>query len=449
MTRAALTSPAEHGGDEPPLDYGSRTRPDPLEANLSEPSTADLSIVVSNRGFVEVRCSSIVVDLPVGGRPRDLLATGTGIEASVTTPGWTKAGETVGPGQARFEFQPVSGEAVIAADPVSFTFNDISVNSAVGVAYPRITETSAIGQDPLLPRERFIRLPKFPTGVSDRPTAGTNLRVYAGERPADDQPPAVRVPHGSKTTVTWDAAPNVVRHLHYQDQATGTEIGPGQTSVVCGPLHRETTFTLQTVSQAGGEPITRYDSYTVQMDVPDYPSVTLPNGSLSDVSSSGLRITSPVAVGETLTLKEPFTFRDSASVHGRPLDAPLVEAGTTRFSGRLEVSGAFTAASLTASKVTTTSGLTATRRVNVLKATYTSLAASGSQTFTTDGLLLANADDNEHLELWVTTPTYSFKTWTCDRVGTLIAPVRAGETVSWGVNGPGGGYTFRWYPFGT
>ncbi|MGI5335983.1 hypothetical protein ACQEVS_00580 [Streptomyces sp. CA-181903] len=313
--RAPLTASAGPESSDPPLDYAARTEPDPLEANLSGPSPADLSVVVSNRGFVAVRCSSIVVDLPVGSRPRDLLATGTGIEASVTTPGWAKTGETAGPDQARFEFRPVSGEAEIAADPVTFTFTGLSVNSAVGVAYPRITETSATGQDPLLPRERFVRLPKFPAGASAAPSAGTNLRVYAGERPDDGQPPAVRVPHGSKVTVVWDPAPNVVRRLHHQDQAAGAEIAEGQTSLVCGPLYRETTFTLQTVAQVEGQPVSRYDSCTVQVDVPEYPMVILPNGSLSDVASAGLRITSPVRVAETLTTEEPFTFS------GRPPSA--------------------------------------------------------------------------------------------------------------------------------
>ncbi|MGI5335982.1 hypothetical protein ACQEVS_00575 [Streptomyces sp. CA-181903] len=114
----------------------------------------------------------------------------------------------------------------------------------------------------------------------------------------------------------------------------------------------------------------------------------------------------------------------------------------------MNVHGTFTAAGLTAPKVTTTRGLTATGRVGILKATPTTLASSGSQTFTTDGLILANADDNGDLELWVTTPSYTYKTWTSDKVGTLIAPVRAGDTVSWGATGPGGGFSFRWYAFG-
>ncbi|MFI6847811.1 hypothetical protein OG535_29335 [Kitasatospora sp. NBC_00085] len=430
----------------PLLDHAVRTDPDPLEANLSGPSPATLRVVISNSGNVAVRCTSIVIELPVGSRPRDLASTGVGIEASTTTPGWVRTGQTVSHTQARFEFEPSTDEAaVITEDPLTFKVDCVPVNSAVGVAYPLITETSAIRQDTPEPRAGHARLPKFPAGTTATLPVGTNLRVYAGEQPIEGRPPAVRVPHGSKVTVAWNPARDVVRHLHYEDQETGTPIDESKPpKLVCGPLYRETTFTLQTVSQVGGQTVSRYDSFTLQVDVPEYPRVTLPNGSLGHVDPPGLQITSPVRTEKPLTVKEAMHGKNTASITGS-LEAPTVKAATTQFSGKLEVVGTFTAGNLTAASVTTTLGLTASGRVNILKAGRTPLPASGSQTFPTDGLILVNAMDGGGAP-WVTTPTHTFKNESWAGVGTLIAPVKAEQEITWGGGGPGD--TFSWYPFG-
>ncbi|MFI9271382.1 hypothetical protein ACIGXM_11805 [Kitasatospora sp. NPDC052896] len=431
----------------PLLDHAVRTDPEPLEANLSGPSPADLRVVVSNSGNVAVRCTSIVIELPVGSRPRDLASTGVGIEASTTTPGWVRTGQTVSPTQARFEFEPSTDEAaVITEDPLTFKVDRVPVNSSVGVAYPLITETSAIRQDTPQAREGYARLPKFPAGTTATLPVGTNLRVHVGEQPIEGRPPAVRVPHGSKVTVAWNPARDVVRHLHYEDKEAGTPIAEGATQLVCGPLYRETTFTLQTVSQVNGQPVSRYDSFTLQVDVPEYPRVNLPNGTLGHVDPPGLTITSPVRTEKLLTVKEAMHGKNTASITGR-LEAPTIKAAATQFGGTLEVAGTFTANNLTAAKVTTSRGLTATGRVNILKAGHTPLPASGSQTFPTDGLILASATDHADLELWVDTPSHKFRNVSWGRVGTLVAPVKAEQPITWG--GSGTGYTFSWYPFGT
>jgi hypothetical protein len=447
MTTAFTAPPTAPAATDPLLDHAVRTKPDPLEANLSGPSVAELGVIVSNGGNFAVRCTAIVIELPVGTRPRDLVATGVGIVATVSTPGWTRTSQNVGPTQARFEFKPTAGEAVITEDPVSFKLTGVPVNSAVGVAYPRITETSAKGQDTPVTRTGFARLPKFPAGTTATFPVGTNLRVYAGEAPIAGRPPAAIVAQGSKVTVAWNAAQGVVRHLHYRDQDAGIPITDGQTRMVCGPLVRETTFTVQTVSQIGGQTVVRYDAFTVQVDVPEYPKATVANGRFGGSLLGSTTITSPVAMAKTLTVNHAITAKSTLSITGT-VTAPAIETASTQFAGTLAVAGALTANNLTAARVTTTKGLTATGRVNILKAGNTVLPASGTQTFTTDGLILANAHDNSDLVLWVRTPLQDFRTWTSEKVGTLIAPVCAGETITWGVDGTGGGYTFRWYPFG-
>ncbi|WP_439678221.1 hypothetical protein [Embleya sp. MST-111070] len=449
MTLAPSAARPPQAATEPLLDHAVRTNPERLLADLSQPSNADLAVTVSNGGHVAVRCTSIVIELPVGTRPRDLAATGAGITATTTTPGWALTNEDTSPTRARFEFTPTAGEAVITTDPVSFKLTRIPVNSAVGVAYPRVVETSATGQNTPEPRERYVRLPKFPTGTTTSFPVGTNLRVYAGQEPIDGRPPAVRVPHGSRVTVAWNPLQGVTRHLHWTDHETGTPVpidpnDPGHAQMVCGPLYRETTFTLQTVSQIGGQPVNRHDTFTLQVDAPEYPRVTLPNGTLGDVDSAGLRITAPVKTAKLLTVKEPMRGTNTAQI-GPTLTAPTIKAATTRYSGTLAVAATFKANNLTAGTVTT-KGLAATGRVNILNPTHTLLGASGQRTFTTDGLILANGHDHPDLELWVTTPTHTFKNNSWHGYGTFIAPVKAGQTVTWG--GSGTGYTFHWYPFG-
>ena len=446
MTSPSSAAPTLSRAAEPLLDHAIRTRPEPLTASASG-SPVELWLTVSTE-FVAVRCTSIVIELPVGNRPRDLVATGDGIEALALTPGWSVASEDVGPTRARFEFRPAPEAEVIREDPVSFKLEGVVVNPSVGVAYPSVIETSATVQETPVPREGFVRLPKFPAGATGSKPVGTNLRVYAGEESIAGRPPAVRVPYGGKVTVAWNPLRDVVQHLHYEDRDAGTAIRDGQTQLVCGPLHRETTFTMQTVSQVGGQPVNRYDTYTVQVDVPEYPRVTLPNGSLRDVGSAGLRITSPVTTAKTLTVKEAMAASDTATISA--LTAPTVEASTTQFSGTLAVSGTFTADNLTAHTVTTTDGLATTGRVDILKATHTPLAASGTQTFTTDGLILVNVHNRDALEVQVTTPSHTFKNLSRHKSGTLIAPVKAGQEVTWGANASGAGadYTVHWYPFG-
>ncbi|MYS80769.1 hypothetical protein [Embleya scabrispora] len=409
-------------------------------------------MTVSNGGHTAVRCTSLAVELPIGTRPRDLVTTAQGIEATTTTPGWSRPTREVDANRVRFEFVPSTPEdGIITEDPVEFVLTGVPVNNTVGVAYPRIVETSAKGQDAPVARTRFARLPKFPAGTTTTLPVGTNLRVYAGEAPIDGRPPAVSVRPGSKVTVAWNPAHGVVRRLHHRDQQDGEIIPDGVTQMVCGPLLRETTFTVQTVSQVDGT-VNRYDSITVQVDVPQYPKVTIANAVLAGpLPNSVIRIESPATVAGTLSVKEAITAASTLAITGT-VTAPAITAATTQFAGTLAITGALTANNLTAARVTTTRGLTASGRVDILKAGRQELSAAaggGSATFTTDGLILANAHQNGNLTLWVRiTGGAEFRTGTGAGLGTLIAPVRAGDTATWGVTGTGGTHTFHWYAFG-
>ncbi|MEU0939030.1 hypothetical protein [Embleya sp. NPDC005971] len=450
MTATPTTAPAVSTATEPLLDHIVRANPDPLEANLSGPSEpARMRVTVSNGGHTAVRCTSLAVELPIGTRPRDLITTAEGIDATITTPGWTPAPRDVDANRIRFEFVPSPEAETITDEPVEFTLTGIPVNNAVGVAYPRIVETSAKGQDTPVPRTAFARLPKFPAGTTTTFPVGTNLRVYAGEEPIAGRAPAVSVPWGSKVTVAWNPAQGVVRRLHHRDRPDGELIPADATSTVCGPLVRETTFTVQTVSQIGGT-VSRYDSFTVHVDEPQYQKVTIADGVLAGpLPDSAIRIESPTSVAKTLAVTKAITARNTLTVTGT-VTAPAIKAAGTHFAGTLAITGALTVNNLTAARVTTTDGLTATGRVNILKAEKRELAAAGSsETFTTDGLILANAHQGSDLTLWVRIGDgREFRTHTSAGLGTLIAPIQAKNTATWGFTGTSGTHTFHWYAFG-
>ena len=70
------------------LTYALLTSPDPLQADATG---ATLTLVASNNGLRVVRCTQIVVILPVGPNAKDLTADATG-----SRPRWPPAGPPPG-----------------------------------------------------------------------------------------------------------------------------------------------------------------------------------------------------------------------------------------------------------------------------------------------------------------------------------------------------------------
>ncbi|MFD9206408.1 hypothetical protein ACFVZM_09000 [Streptomyces sioyaensis] len=414
----------------PLLTHSFYTDPDPLESNPSGPMDTEVTLLVTNGGWSPVRCTGITVTFPVGQRARDLAASSQAVNATAVPDGWEAADPIRTNRFVRFAFTPSGGSTVITDKSLRFDFFPMAVNSTVGVSYPEVTETTAIGDEPPEERPVILRLPKFPVGVRSGAVTGTNLTVFP-EQHTEANAPLVRVARGSKVTIAWKPAPGLARILHWQDSDTGTEIADGAGSLVCGPLLRDTTFTLQTVSQAEGETTNRYDSVTVTVDVPSYAKITVPG----EVGTPAPSL--PVHVDGQLTIRQSLT-APSALVTGElktqaTLGAPSVEAGSLRFSGTVNATQIHAATHLTAARVTTTQGLTATGTVRILNAGREDLSAEGgTRTMTTDGILVASAHGGSG-EL--TLNVAGFQTTTVGGFGSLTVPVQAGQSVTWAVEG--------------
>ncbi|MFG2847081.1 hypothetical protein ACGF12_28485 [Kitasatospora sp. NPDC048296] len=293
----------------------------------------------------------------------------------------------------------------------------------------------------------MVRLPKFPAATGPSLPVGANLRAYPGENPSASQAPVAQVPHGSKVTVKWNRTAGVVRHLHYRDQDQGTPIDVDKDHLVCGPLYQDTTFTLQTVSQAGGQPITRYDSLTVTVDTPAHPKLTLPNGRLDSSAADGLHIATAAKANQTLTVQETADFHAAASAEGA-LTAPTIQVGDLQFTGTFTATGTFTTNNLTAPTIESTNGLSVTGKVQILKAGRTDLGRSGTHTAATDGFVVARASDQSGLTLKADIENLQYRATTYNNTGTIVVPMKAGQTMAYGVDGSGGTVEFRWFALG-
>lgn len=425
------------------------TDPDPLESNPSGPTEAEITLLVTNGGWSPVRCTGITVTFPVGQRARDLAASSQNVNATSVQEGWEAEDPIRTNRFVRFAFTPPGGSTVITDEPLRFDFFPVAVNSTVGVSYPEVTETTATEGEPPEERPVTLRLPKFPVGVRSGAITGTNLTVFPEQHTEADLP-LVRVARGSKVTVTWKPAPGLARILHWKDSDTGTEIADGAGSLVCGPLLRDTTFTLQTVSQAEGETTNRYDSVTVPVDVPSYAKITVPGEVDTPDPSTPMHIDGQLTIRQSLTAPRALVTGDLKTQ--ATLRTPSVEAGHLRFSGTVNATQTHLATNLTAARVTTTQGLTATGTVRILSAGNEELSANGgTRTMTTDGMVAATARGGSgEITLNVATSAGTFRTTTVGGYGNLMVPIRADTDVTWAVEGtPDTGQVgFYWFPFG-
>ncbi|MFG2530422.1 hypothetical protein [Streptomyces sp. NPDC048516] len=429
----------------PLLTHSFYTDPDPLESDPWGPTEAEVTLLVTNGGWSPVRCTGITVTIPVGQRARDLAASSQNVNATSVPDGWEAEDPIRTNRFVRFAFTPSGGSTVITDRSLRFDFFPMAVNSTVGVSYPEVTETTATGDEPAEERPVILKLPKFPVGVRSGAATGTNLAVFPEQHTEADLP-LVRVARGSKVTIAWKPAPGLARILHWKDSDTGTEIADGAGSLVCGPLLRDTTFTLQTVSQAEGETTNRYDSVTVAVDVPSYTKITVPGEVGTPAPSTPMRVDGQLTITESLTA--PCALVSGELKTQGTLCTPSVDADRLRFSGTVNATQMHFPTDLTAARVTTRRGLTATGTVRILRAGREELSANGgTRTMTTDGVVVASAHGGSgELTLKVDT----FQTTTVSGLGNLTVPVRAGRDVTWAVEGTpdSGQVSFYWFAFG-
>lgn len=421
-------------------------QPDPPEAGPSEDAEPTLNLLVTNGGWSIVRCTGITLEIPAGSRAKDLVSDGSVVKVDRVPEGWSAQDPIYTNRFARFGFVPDGGFADIAEQTLRFVLAPVPLNNEVGVAYPHVVETTAPQQEEPTERSVTLRMPKFPTGVRTRPQPGTSLAVFA-QGHEDGDPPVVRVANGASVDVVFTPAPGLARTLHWQDSDSGDRVPDGADRMVCGPLTQDTTFTLQTVSEAGGETVSRYDTVTVTVDIPSHPAVHITRGPTSPAD-----ITPPtrsLTAGGELIVEGDLDVAGTLTTSGL-LTAPSLNGASLDYGGTLTIPTLHLGA-LAAGTLTVTESLTATGTVRMMRAGREELSSSGGQrTADTDGLLVATARATRGRVQLTVTSLPTFRTTTKNGTGTLVAPVHAGRKVTWTVEGDvgDGEVHFYWFALG-
>ncbi|AEW92671.1 MULTISPECIES: hypothetical protein [Streptomycetaceae] len=422
--------------------------PDPPQAGSSDNADPTLNLLVTNGGWTIVRCTAIALQIPAGSRAKDLVADGSAVGVVSVPEGWS-AREPVHTNKfARFTFVPDQGFADIAQQTLRFVLAPVPLNDEVGVAYPHVVETAAPqGQEPA-ERSVTLRMPKFPAGVRTRPQPGTNLAVFAPGHEEGDAP-VVRVAHGASVEVAFTAAPGLARTLHWRDSDRGDPVPDGADRVVCGPLTQDTTFTLQTVSEAGGETVSRYDTVTVAVDVPGHPEVRVVRASAGP-QEIALPTSPPAAsltLGGDLDIAAGLDVVGSLTASG-PLTASALSGASLDYAGTVTAPAPLDVDALAAGTLAATGGLTATGTVRMMRAGREELSSSGgTRVADTDGLLVATARGTRGPVHLAVTGKPTFRTTTRNGDGALVAPVHADTRMSWAVEGDVGEGEVRFYWF--
>ncbi|RJQ83877.1 cupredoxin domain-containing protein [Amycolatopsis panacis] len=413
----------------PILTRAVHTEPNPLTADLAGPTPSKITIVLSNKTRKPVVCQRVSVILPVGIGGSHLTDDPRAVTVKPPTDAW-QCQRTVTNRHVRFDITPPDGTTVIpVGDAEQFKIADIAVNSAAGVCYPEVEEITALeGEDPV-PRSRAERLPKFPAGKRAPHHRATNLAVFAADAKEGD-PPVVRVTRGSSVKVTFTPAPGLARRLHWQDNNVGVPVNDGASWAECGPLERDTTFVLQTVSESGGTTDSRYDAVTVAVDVPLYPKVIVPPGGDFEVHHS-----SPLRIPNALTVAGRADITGTATVGG--LASASLTTKSLLFGGTATVQGATTiTGDLTADDVSTAGHLAATGKIKIFQRKSWPTCC-GSLPMTTDGFVASTVNGVANLTLSVTGHwTYRSQAAPPYNTASLLAPFAAGKTVVWRVNCP-------------
>lgn len=272
--------------NDPLLSYAIETDPDPLQASVSkaEPSTATLTITVSNGTHKPIQCKSIGFSFPIGKNAKDFSEDMTGVACSQPT-GWSFNQVQRG----LFEAQPDTDAAgKIGGEGLTFVLSNIKVNQQPGTFDLTITEEASVGANPpvpaSLPATKIVELPKFPP------------QFEVGDLKA--QP--LIVAQGESVLLSWRGTAGATYELEYVD-AHGSKVVINQTedghplpstgSYTIENIERETIFYLIVTMTVTGQnkPITMQRTCIVSV-TESQPQITLFEGKL-DYSPGGITLT--------------------------------------------------------------------------------------------------------------------------------------------------------------
>lgn len=427
MPNEPITATEGAADAAPLLTRAVHTEPNPLQADPAAPVESELSVYLTNSTWNAIRCTGVTIVLPMGRGPQQIAASHETIAVTPPTADWDVQTTRLNT-YVKYDFTPPGGSIDVEDEALHFRFAALPVNSAVGVCYPDVVEVTASGGEEPVERSASLRVPKFPVGAHGTgPTATAGLVVYP-ESYTGSEPPVVRVARGSKVTVAFNPAPGLARRLHWRNSDIGDQVPDGADHLECGPLYQDTSFCLQTVSEAGGETISAYDTVTVAVDVPAYTLITVPDGVVTVAQPAPLNIPGELTVATSATFDTATTV--TGDLVAGTLTAPSVSAAALDFTGTVRTDSPYTTSHLEAGHLTASAGLAATGAVWMMSRAAEKLPTPcGSRVMPTDGFLASNGSDIGVLILSCS----EFKAQAVNGVASVLAPVPAGTPGTWRV----------------
>ncbi|WP_439678220.1 hypothetical protein [Embleya sp. MST-111070] len=350
------------------LDHALLTNPFPLQASppTGGPTSARLGLVVSAPPGDPVRCSKLVVEIPIGTSATSLVDTATGITATPPA-GWQQAIAST-PSTATVTFTPPGGEFEFDQDGAELAVEGLRVNTTPGNAKIRIVE-HVVGQTPTTLDCDITKgpyRPPIPAGSPNRLSA----RRWAGTGSVSPTP-ATQVAAGQKVTLTWQHRTGVERRLFTQP-LNAAVADPGRdvsldTRFDSAPLVRPTTFTLRTKVTATGEVM--YDTVTVTVDSPTFAGLRLKGPLAGPRDGSAVVFPDAVTVNKGLAVQGTVTARAGLTALGTfEAKQELAATAGITVTGSAEAGGSSTVpgGQVTVAAGTTTTNLTAKGTVKLL-----------------------------------------------------------------------------------
>ncbi|MCG8475380.1 MAG: hypothetical protein MI784_07905 [Cytophagales bacterium] len=210
------------------LSYGMNSFPSPMQVNFNN---ACLNIAISPKNPEnQVWCSKIVFTLPIGLNAQDLTNDAQSIAVSVSSGHWEVSSITSG---GQVTMSPIHNTSqLIPNEGISIQFSQIYCNTANGTCELAITEHTALPGQYYSPKEKKLKLTKFPEGfwVGDFVSSKVNVRS------------------GQSVTLSWkkSGAGNLkIIFPTPSGEQKSVAIEEGKTSWESGPLRQTTAFELQ------------------------------------------------------------------------------------------------------------------------------------------------------------------------------------------------------------
>ncbi|HUI30574.1 MAG TPA: hypothetical protein VLX91_10185 [Candidatus Acidoferrales bacterium] len=250
---------------EPILEYSITTEPFPLKVDASE---AELEIVATNNSEDDVTLRGIRVKIPVGNESTQLTNDSRSI-VPISPEGWRSVEPPrYAAGSVEFTFRPNSESTKLPKHKsLSFTFNDVRVNTEPGIVEIDITE----GTDDCTPG---MDCPVETLSLAKFPHAWGEVKFTA--KP-------VNVPYDGGTVLRWDGPQDGTYSIEYIDWGHDGEnvIIPKQGGPPFGNsgrypaqgapelrLRRRTTFTLNVEANIRRMPFSAQKQVTVDVKMP-------------------------------------------------------------------------------------------------------------------------------------------------------------------------------------